>query len=89
VTGSEEGVSTVDVIHNGERVATLELRPLPGYCPDCEEGVVPFWGVTAWELYPPLIRGADAVVSGQVIRAPKSGAWCPTSRCEGVFKCDN
>lgn len=52
LTAADGGVSTVDVIHDGERVATLELQPLPDYCPKCDEAVVPFWGVTAWQLYP-------------------------------------
>ncbi len=52
VAGHDGVSSTVDVVHDGELIATLELEPLPDYCPDCEEGVVPFWGVTAWQLYP-------------------------------------
>jgi len=50
--GGGGGGSTVDVIHNGERIATLELQPLPEYCPNCDANVVPFWGVTSWQLYP-------------------------------------
>jgi hypothetical protein len=40
------------VIHDGRWIATLELQPLPDYCPNCDPNVVPFWGVTAWQLYP-------------------------------------
>ncbi len=43
-------VYVIDVVHDGERIATLEVRPLPDYCPDCGSNVVPFWGVTAWTL---------------------------------------
>ena len=42
--------AAIDVVHDGERIATLEVRPLPDYCPDCGSNVVPFWGVTAWTL---------------------------------------
>jgi len=51
--GGEGGASTVNVIHNGERIATLEVQPLPDYCPNCDANVVPFWGLTSWQLYPP------------------------------------
>jgi hypothetical protein len=44
--------STIDVIHDGQRIATLELQALPDYCGTCGPNVVPFWGVTSWELYP-------------------------------------
>lgn len=42
---------TIDVIHNGQRIATLEMEPLPDYCQNCGPNVVPFWGVTSWQLY--------------------------------------
>jgi hypothetical protein len=51
--GGEGGTSTVNVIHKGERIATLEVRPLPDYCPSCDTNVVPFWGLISWQLYPP------------------------------------
>jgi hypothetical protein len=50
--GGGSGASTVDVIHDGRRIATLEFQPLPDYCPNCGANVVPFWGITAWQLYP-------------------------------------
>jgi len=43
-------VRVVDVIHDGDRIATLDLEPLPDYCPHCSVGTVPFWGATAWSL---------------------------------------
>jgi hypothetical protein len=49
--GDEGHRSIVDVIHDGRRIATLELQPLPDYCQDCGPNVVPFWGVTSWQLY--------------------------------------
>lgn len=51
LTGQDGASATVDVLHDGEPIATLGLEPLPDYCPNCEEGVVPFWGVTAWQLH--------------------------------------
>jgi hypothetical protein len=41
----------VEVIHDGQAIATLELRPLPDYCPSCNPSVVPFWGVMDWDLH--------------------------------------
>jgi hypothetical protein len=40
----------VEVIHDGQAIATLELRPLPDHCPSCSPSVVPFWGVMDWDL---------------------------------------
>jgi hypothetical protein len=42
---------TIDVIHDDQRIATLQLAPLTDYCPDCSANVVPFWGVIGWTLY--------------------------------------
>jgi hypothetical protein len=42
----------IDVVHDDQRIATLQLAPLPDYCPDCSANVVPFWGVIGWTLYP-------------------------------------
>jgi hypothetical protein len=41
----------VDLAHDGQRIATFEIQPLPDFCGQCDSGVVPFWGVTAWRLY--------------------------------------
>jgi hypothetical protein len=41
----------VAVIHNSQRIATLQVQPLPDYCPHCSSNTVPFWGVTGWRLY--------------------------------------
>jgi hypothetical protein len=49
-TGNEDGQTTVDIFHDGKRIATLVLQPLPDYCPNCEPDVVPFWGVVSWHL---------------------------------------
>jgi hypothetical protein len=43
-------VHIIAVTDHGERVATLELTPLPAYCPRCDANVVPFWGVTEWSF---------------------------------------
>jgi hypothetical protein len=51
-TGQGSAGTTVDVIHDGQRIATLQVQPLPDYCPHCSANVVPFWGVTDWTLYP-------------------------------------
>jgi hypothetical protein len=49
-TDNEGGQTTVDIVHDGVRIATLVLQPLPDYCPKCEPNVVPFWGVVSWHL---------------------------------------
>lgn len=41
----------VEVTHHGEPMIRLDLLPMPDYCPSCDAGVVPFWGVVAWQLY--------------------------------------
>jgi hypothetical protein len=51
VTGQESAWTTVDVIHDGQRIATLHIESLPDYCPHCSANVVPFWGVMSWTLY--------------------------------------
>lgn len=41
----------VDVIHDDQTIATLDVEPLPDYyCPNCDPDVVPFWGVVSWHL---------------------------------------
>lgn len=50
--GDAGEATIVDVVHDGRRIATFEVRPLPDFCKGCSPGTVPFWGVTAWELYP-------------------------------------
>jgi hypothetical protein len=52
LAGGRGATSIVNVIHGGAVIATLEIEPLPEYCPHCGKNVVPFWGVTAWHLYP-------------------------------------
>ncbi len=49
--GCAGGMSVVNVIHDGERIATLDLQPLPDFCPHCGPNVVPFWGVMGWSLF--------------------------------------
>ena len=49
-TGARGNTARVDVIHDGERIATLDLTALPDFCPSCGPNVVPFWGVTGWHL---------------------------------------
>lgn len=43
-------VHTLAVVHDGERIATLDVEPLPDFCPSCGSNVVPFWGVVGWTL---------------------------------------
>jgi hypothetical protein len=50
--GDAGGATIVDVLHDGRRIATFEVQPLPSFCKSCNPGTVPFWGVTAWELDP-------------------------------------
>jgi hypothetical protein len=54
-TGSGDGGERYDVniVHDGQTIASLTLQPLPDFCPDCNPNVVPFWGVTSWELSAP------------------------------------
>jgi len=40
----------VDVIHDDQTIATLDVEPLPDYCPHCDPNVEPFWGVVGWTL---------------------------------------
>jgi hypothetical protein len=40
----------VAIVHDGRRIATLEVESLPDFCPTCGGGVVPFWGVVGWTL---------------------------------------
>jgi hypothetical protein len=49
-TGNEGGQTTVYIVHDGKRIATLVLQPLPDYCPNCGPDVVAFWGVVSWHL---------------------------------------
>jgi hypothetical protein len=48
--GGSAGQRMVDIIHDRQRIASLVLRPLPDYCPNCDPNVVPFWGVMSWRL---------------------------------------
>ncbi len=41
----------VDVTDHDQVIISLELDPLPDYCPSCDPGVVPFWGVVDWQLH--------------------------------------
>jgi hypothetical protein len=50
--GDAGEATIVDVMHDGRRIATFEVQPLPDFCKGCSPGTVPFWGVTAWELDP-------------------------------------
>jgi hypothetical protein len=54
----------IDVIHNDQRIATLQLTPLPDYCPNCSANVVPFWGVIDWTLYAPGEGGGSPSPAG-------------------------
>jgi hypothetical protein len=50
-TGSEGDRHFVDATDHGETILSLEVDFLPGYCPNCGSGVVPFWGVVAWTFH--------------------------------------
>ncbi len=41
----------VDIADHGQVIISLEIDALPDYCPDCDPGVVPFWGVVDWTLH--------------------------------------
>lgn len=38
----------VDVTFDGKPIVEVTLVPLPDHCPNCNPGVVPFWGVQSW-----------------------------------------
>ncbi|HEY3211781.1 MAG TPA: hypothetical protein VGL16_01050 [Actinomycetota bacterium] len=48
--GGAAGQRIVDIVHDGQRIASLVLQPLPDYCPNCAPNVVAFWGVMSWRL---------------------------------------
>jgi hypothetical protein len=41
----------VEVIHDGQAIATLELSRLPDHCLSRNPNVVSFWGVMDWDLH--------------------------------------
>ena len=64
--GAEEDSYVVEVIHDDRVIGRLTLQPLPNFCLGCAANVVPFWGVTAWDLNPAVRPGPDPAF-----------AWCP------------
>lgn len=83
--GGAAGQRIVDIVHDGQRIASLVLQPLPGYCPNCAPSVVPFWGVVSWRL------GSSEVEPGASSSrpAPNAFAACPdASHTVGVTPAD-
>jgi hypothetical protein len=50
-TGQNGDRHFVDVTDHGQVILGLEVDALPGYCPNCSQNVVPFWGVVDWTFH--------------------------------------
>ncbi len=77
----------VDVVHDGQRIATLELQPLPDYCPNCDPNVVPFWGVMSWQLYPSAASSeapSSPEASGAFATCPDASGAVPVASADAA-----
>lgn len=56
----------MEVIHGDRPIARLTMQSLEDHCPECSSDVVPFWGVTSWDLDPAVVSDPGAAFG-----------WCP------------